>query len=333
MAAATMYVTTAGAGAKDGAAWASAMGYAEWETDVEASAEAGDIYYVAGGTYTLTSDFLTILDGTAVAPIKIIGVNSGTTNEPPVAADWATGDNRPLITDTTNAYTFTFNNYWEIRNIRITGSDIDGIRADTGSLIENCKVSNDSVAERAAISSGGQAKIVNCEAICTNGNAIGAGANNTVVEFCYLHDSKTGINCNGTDNFFIAFNIIDTVSSYGVNTGNSALHLVITNNTIYSGTAKGVGTIGIYAGTTCTNYTVTHNIITDFETGVSFGDTSSNSGYFNYNDYYDNTTDRVNTPTGNNDVDVNPEFTTPGSDFSLQSTSDLINAGIDLLGT
>ena len=33
MAAATMYVTPAGAGVKDGTTWAKAFGYAEFETD------------------------------------------------------------------------------------------------------------------------------------------------------------------------------------------------------------------------------------------------------------------------------------------------------------
>ena len=74
MAAATMYVTVAGAGDKSGSTWGNAMGLGEWETDVEATAEAGDIYYLEAGTYTLTNAFSTALDGTDVAPIKIIGV-------------------------------------------------------------------------------------------------------------------------------------------------------------------------------------------------------------------------------------------------------------------
>ena len=86
--AATMYVTVAGAGTKAGTSWANAFGYAEWETDYEGSAEPGDIYYVEDGTYTLTSDFSTARDGTVDSYIKVIGVATGTTNEPPVSSDW-----------------------------------------------------------------------------------------------------------------------------------------------------------------------------------------------------------------------------------------------------
>ena len=93
MAAATMYATVAGAGDKSGDTWAKAMDLAAWQADALNNSESGDIYYVAGGTYALAGGFdCNARIATAAAPISIIGVKSGTTNEPPVIGDWATED-------------------------------------------------------------------------------------------------------------------------------------------------------------------------------------------------------------------------------------------------
>lgn len=72
-AAATMYVTVAGAGGKTGADWANAMSSAEFETDIEGAAEAGDIYYVMSGTYDYSGGAVaTARDGAAANPVTVI---------------------------------------------------------------------------------------------------------------------------------------------------------------------------------------------------------------------------------------------------------------------
>ena len=122
-----------------------------------------------------------------------------------------------------------------------------------------------------------------------------------------MHDSKTGVHMGGTDYIMIADNIIDTVTM-GVQAADGCQSVTIIHNTIYSGSGKGAGSIGIDAGTTCPFWTVFQNIITDFENGVVFDDTSSSTGVWDYNNYFDNTTDRTSVPIGNNDIDTDPAF-------------------------
>ena len=153
MAAATMYVTVAGADDKSGGTWATAMGYAEWETDLEGASEAGDIYYVAGGTYNLTSSLdFNARAGTSLAPICIIGVNSGTTNEPPVYSDWAMGDNRPLLVGG-SYYCMYSGNYSKVFNLRGTATGSYGFLNKGYSVFYNIKSTG--AASTAALRSGG----------------------------------------------------------------------------------------------------------------------------------------------------------------------------------
>ena len=139
MAAATMYVTAAGAGGTDGTDWANAMNLAAWSSDAISSAEAGDIYYVQGGqTYTLAANWIAANDGLVTSPITIIGVNSGTSAEPPTFSDWAIDDaSRPIIA--AGASDFIFDNYWKFKNLSVTTTDSNGFRGDVGPQFENCK--------------------------------------------------------------------------------------------------------------------------------------------------------------------------------------------------
>lgn len=331
-AAATMYVTPAGALAKDGSNWANAMGYAEFETDIEGAAEAGDIYYIAGGTYTLTSDIsCAARDGTAAAPIKFIGVNSGTTNEPPVVADWATGNNRPLFTDTTSSYNFDGADYWQLFNLRMEGSDTACLRTDANSLMVNCKATNDSgTAARSAFTFTTQAgaKFINCEGISTNGVAftLGTGSNNAIL-YCYAHDSVTGISAGGFT-AVIAFNIVDTCSTVGITWATGKDFHILINNTIYN-------CVTGLSSTDNQMCLIMHNIFNDNATiGATF-DALTDTNYDNYNNYEGNGTNPpANLTQGAGDISVDPSFTNAaGGDFSLSTGSGCIDAGIDLLAT
>ena len=119
---ANYYVTVAGAGDNSGDSWANALTVSEFVMSVN-SAIAGDSYYVAGGTYTFGASINTAADGTGSSPISIIGVNSGTTAEPPTVSDYATGSSRPLFS--CGAYTITIDNYWKFLNIRASGTHQD----------------------------------------------------------------------------------------------------------------------------------------------------------------------------------------------------------------
>jgi hypothetical protein len=330
------YVNATGGGLVDGSNWTNAFNYTEWEKSVAAIPTGGatnDTYYFVKGsqTYTLTGDFATAGDGIATLPNYIIGVTAETTAEPPTSADYAYGDDRPLITDATNAYVFEFDNYWIIKNIRMEGSDTYCIKADADSEFNNCYAMNDGAATRYGIQTT-NGKIIDCESVSTNGNALRVSTGSRIL-YCYLHDSPVGIEATVNDQVMCASNVIDTCL-VGINFDADAINNIVVSNTIWNDNKADAGSIGINAGTGCYGWVIAHNTISGFETPIVFGDTSSASGYMDYNNIYDCTNAATNYPAGPNDKAVDPEFAdAAGGNFSLNATSDLINTGIDLLGT
>lgn len=333
MAAATMYVTPAGAGAKNGSNWANAMGLAEFRTDWTGATEAGDIYYILGGTYTTAADLAQSRNASVTAMTKVIGVKSTTTAEPPTAADWAYGDDRPYFVDGARNDNFQMGGYYEVRNLRFLMSGAQVFRIGSGYGI-NLKVVNDSASanQYAAVLVNGNAVLVDCELQSTNGYAINM-TSYSAIRYCYIHDSVIGCNNGSSVYAKIESTIINKVN-IGLVFGNAAFGNQVNHCVIRGGNSKAVGSIGVDVGTGGYGWGFTHNIITDFENGVVFDDTQVLTGYVDYNDYYDNSTDRTNIQVGTNDVDINPSFTdTATGDFSLSSASALLNLGITLLGT
>lgn len=319
MAAATMYVTVSGAGDNSGDSWANAMSYSDWETDMETYAEAGDIYYVAGGTYTLTSDFSCQgNDANATNMIHVIGVNSGTTNEPPTASDHATGDSRPLIA--AGGYAFLIGANWTVRNIRMTTTASNGFYGEGNSIRYNCKCYNSSGSSRPAFFfyNGYSSVFIGCEGQSDNGTAITSSGGGAGIFYCYAHDSVTGFSV-GNGSHPMVGNIADTCTT-GFNFSDKDCNAFI-SNTIYNCTT------GI-SGTTSTNHTFLNNIIDGCTTGVSFtADYDSNIFEFNV---WDNTTDCTNATKGINDITADPSMTDPANgDFSIGSGSNCSDAGID----
>ena len=330
MAANTMYVTVAGAGDKSGMPdWDNAMGYDEWEADAEGSAEAGDIYYVKEGEYSLTRDFTVTAGGGSTAYIVVIGVKTETTNEPPVFSDWAFGTDRPLITCA--GYSFVWDNYTLLYNLRGTGTDDDVFYADSHSRIHNCAANNSGAATRDAIATAGNySSIINCDGQSANGHGLSqpAGAFARIL-FSYGHDSVKGIYVTSGATmilFCIADNCTDGLDMY------EGYAYTVMNNTIYDCSGAGILNRG---GTTMWDSVLINNIVNDCENGISMlGVTETN--FLAYNNIEGSgTADWVNGPADygadhwetNND----PKFTTAGSDFSLQSDSDCREAGMSMI--
>jgi hypothetical protein len=321
MAASTMYVTPAGAGTKAGGSWANAMDEAAFEVDIEGGAEAGDIYYVAGGTYTLDSDYLTGRNGGSYSPIKIIGVNSGTTNEPPVLADWATGDNRPLFA--AGAWNFLWNACynWMYYNFRVTTTNAVGFLPALYSISYNVSVNNSSgTSSRTAFYSGSAVNLAVCECVSTNGYGIFTNGGSTHYVCCYIHDSFAGI-IETTSNFNILLNsIIDTCST-GTSLS-STIGKVYMNNVFYG------CTVGIVSSST--NGSLFINNIFDGNTKGVVWNTTTNYNLWNFN-CWDNTTDVTNVTKGLSDITGDPAMTNPASaDFSLQDGSNCLDTGLDV---
>jgi hypothetical protein len=282
------YVTTAGAGAKDGAAWASAYGMAEFRDYLQDSAPTDLVCYVQSGTYTFGEAIAFYTAGTATTPVKIIGVNSGTTaTETSVSAttDYAYGSNRPVFAMEGNAFVAPAYAILMNLNFTMTNANMDLVTLGTNGYIYNCYVYNNSSTNgKYAIKLANYSSACNCEARCTNGQGIGLSTYCYAVS-CYIHDcsgaSGTGLYFGG--NGAVANGcIIDTCTlgmSFG---GNGAQHII--NNIIYNSTS-----IGIKA-TSATNMCFINNIISQCAIGLQW---SANSGYLNLwkNNLLNNTDD------------------------------------------
>lgn len=309
MAAATMYVTVAGAGDKSGSSWSNAMDLAAWEADVVPNAEAGDVYnlYSDGDdVYTITGSLACDNDGTSTAPIYVIGVSDQGT--PPTEA---TGSARPTIAIGANA--LSFDNYWQIRGFQFTGTGTNVARGDEFTIIRNCKGINSSgSADRIMFRlGGGSAKVIACEAICTNGRAVFIGGNYQMVVGCYIHDSKVGILTGNSIGGTCLFNIFDSCSDTGLSLGITTGHsLAIAHNTFYS-TVTGIYGNDLHGGL------IWGNIVSDCSAAAATWDANYADNVFDFNDWYNNTT-TTNVTKGDNDQTVDPQFTdAPNGDFSI----------------
>jgi len=268
------YVTPAGAGAKNGATWATAFDLAAWKTHAEGSASPGDIYYVAGGTYTLTGNWDTSSqDGTAASPITIIGVKTGTTAEPPTVDDWADGTDRPLIACVANS--FKLETYWTIKNFRFTGSAYWFTTFKDGCIVDNCKFTKTESGYALEIHSNNS--IINCE-IQSASVCIRTQGYNKIIG-CYFHDSPDGVFFDYADGNLILSCIFDTISTEAIR-GNGKQAMMIINNTFYNcGHA--------ISETTGRGWVVLNNIVSDCTDGFEWT-TATVNNYYDYNNYYNN---------------------------------------------
>jgi hypothetical protein len=330
-AAATMYVTPAGAGNKSGSSWSNAMGLTELIADLSGADEAGDIYYLAGGTYTLTGSSAFYANGTDTNPISIIGVNSGTTNEPPTSSDWAYGDNRPLITQ--GGYYWNTNDraIYFIRNLRSSGSGYFGwnlISAVASNIKATC-----TNATGGCIYSYPSGLITNCEATNSKADGNAFTLNGGAIIASYAHDSAYCFSMKADSNGPVSIinSVADTCSTTGIYADITAYtQKNIIGNVIYSG-----GT-GIDFGTGTGNATSTpafaiNNVIDNFTTGMAV---SAASGFAisNYNILSNNTTDYSNVVQGPNDLVSDITFNDAANgDFTITSSSGVhLAAGLKL---
>ncbi len=298
-----LYVTVAGAGDNSGTTWANAMALADWETDAgtACASEAGDKYYVEEGTYTLTEAWNCPNDGTTTNMIEITGVKSGTTNEPPVLADWAFTTARPLIAAAAN--TFDFDDRWLIRNIQVTTTAAEGISASISSYIENIKSTNSSgTGDRMAIvidSAGGQ--VLFSEAVATNGRAIQLNTQ-AIAYGNYVHDSVNGIDsgAGGSGISVYMFNVVDTMSGTGFRIFGGASRII--SNTVSA------CAIGIELSNETHNIVI-NNLIDSSSTGGIEADALLDSNILDWNNYNGNLADVTNVTKGFNATAVDPQFT------------------------
>jgi hypothetical protein len=328
--AANMAVMQTSSGDASGNGWGNAMGLVEFYTDVNASAEVGDVYYVAGGTYTLTGNWAIARSGTAALPISVIGVKTGTTNWPPVASDCATEPNDPL-SPWIDANTFNFGfsgDYWIFKNLRVETKALSGFRTYAYAIVQNCLSHNISatIDQVAFFNNTGDSTFIGCEASCDKGPCF--STYKARILNCYAHDSVgSGFFLTTTNNILIGnktkncgtglsagINVVGTFGNY------------IANNTIYN-SATGI------RGTTGHSNTFVNNIISNCTNGALWT-TNELNNYWNYNCFGNNTYDVNLVTTGAKDLlATDPQFVDAANgDFRLKSTSPCLNNGMPTWG-
>lgn len=326
MAAATMYVTRTGSGGSPngGTSWDDAFSMAEFKTDYEGSCEAGDIYYLRddGTDWGIAEDLYPFADGTATAPIKIIGVKSGTTATPPTSADWATGGDRPVIA--MSSYYFSLRDYYMLFNFEFTGTDSNILLVDSYNTVFNVKCTNSSeIAGRDAIhSSTTPYNIIGCDLASTEGCAFGiTGSDFGNLVGCYLHDSEYGAELDAWST--IALCVISKCDTYGINIVDRTGSLVI-NNTLWG---NGSGT-GIY-GTSGGGNAFINNIIDNWTTEANYTSVVP-SNFWAFNCWGDAAPTRTNITPYLGNVDSDPSLSNPAAeDFSIDTNSSADDAAVD----
>jgi len=319
---ATKYVTPNGAGSKDGSDWSNAYDYSAFETYYEGSLAAGDVIYIKpesdGSGFSLTSDLTPFVAGTITAPVKIIGVKKETTNTPPVGSDYAYGTDRPLFT--CGAYNFAIGSYFQVMNLRFTGSATDyttGTSTGDYCLVVNCKATNTSSGY--ALQLDNYSTVIGCEVDAASDIALRLDVGGRAI-YCNIRDSSSGASFAAATHGTAYGCIISGCSTNGMTAGTN---FAVINSTIYdcsTGINGGAYNLGI----------LINNIINCHEggqTGVSY-DSGHPYQYADYNCWY-NDTDVVNFTKGPHAVNSDPKLKDPANDdFTLDTGSPCFDAGM-----
>lgn len=261
---------------------------------------AGNTVHVKAGTYTIGGAVSMTAAGTAALPIEIIGYNAARNDTPGFAS-------QPLLAFAAN--TSLFGAYVNFYNFNVTTTSVYGFNIGTASLARNCKSTNSSVsAGRQAIFGNSANLVFGCEAVSTVGEALRLADDNGKAVGNYLHDSTNGIvGTTSPIGMIILGNIVDNCTASAINTGSTSNSVLIANNTLY-GNPTPAGTGIAMPATTGRGCVVINNIISNFAIGID-SNTSAPSNFFDYNNFFNNTTNRTNVNAGPNDTALDPGFT------------------------
>jgi hypothetical protein len=278
--------------------------------------------WIKNGNYTGAETINLTADSSSTTRLVIEGYNSTRGDKP-------TGATRPVFN--MGSYTITLGDYCDIYNVIVNGTGASTLTLGAGSRGGNLKIINTSTtANRIGISFGTLGTIYACEVVSYLG--YGTNSSNTcAIHGCYAHDSAVGYRYTGTLNMNITNSIsaCNTVSAVAL-TGAATQVSMISGNTFY-GSATKVGE-GISLADGATGIRLFNNIIAGFVTGVNHGTAGSKATLSDYNDYYNNTTDVTNLVLGDNDVDVDPAFTSVSEvtgSTATYATKTLTDAGAD----
>ena len=281
------------------------------------------IYIKNTGTMTISENITSAnKQGTDARQCLLEGYNA-------TRGDAPAGNNRPLINLGANSWDFDQNcQRWSINHLRFTSSSTNAMATANASIVQNCKFSSTGGSGKYAVLSGGNfvtpqsgVIFIDCEITNPGGTAVGLATQSyvggmTIMIGCWIHDCLLGMSRQGSN--FQSVYLMDCIfqnCSNSALTGISITYKFIKNCTFYgasipTGTAVNV----TFAPVGCVWI---NNIFYGWSFAIGLG-TGSQALYADYNNFFNNTTDRLNAVAGPHDTALDPQFVAVGSNnFSV----------------
>jgi len=272
------------------------------ESEFFNSVVAGNTIWVKYGTYNYGETTFSASNGTADAPIKLLGYNTTRGDKP-------TGISRPTLAQ--GVYRLFCGQYWEVGNFITTGTSATIFLNGYYGKAYNLKVLNtSSTAGRAAFQANAQyGRAYNIEAISLWGNAYVDGYECSLL-YSYLHDSVNLVSVTADGSTLIG-NIFESPQTAAIS---SDRVFTLLNNTFFGASNK-TG-IGLSLTGTAQKPLILNNIFSGFTTAISHATAGQTGTLEDYNDFYNNTADYtsggVATALNTNDQTLDPGFINEG---------------------
>ena len=261
----------------------------------------GNKVYLKNGTYTITSTWNSAT-GSDALPIEWEGYNIA-------RGDLPTGATRPFITNP-SGFQFAMGWYNNISSIIFSTVDNTGYQIGYVTVAKDCKfISTSAVSTAGACWVGQQCRFIRCEVTAPLCRGL-TSFNDVYLQGCYIHDCVIGIRLASNPTV-----IEDTVfknCQTGIYTNSSNFKII--NNTFYG--AQTPTGIGIDFGGNGAHL-VANNIFYGLTTAVT-SSVNQKSVFMMNNNFFNNTTNRVNVDVGVGDIALNPAFVdAPNGNFAV----------------
>lgn len=304
---ADLYMTVTGAGVKDGSDPDNAFDWDAFRAWTVTGFVVGDMVYAESGDYTPTSTPSENADGTAAAPLSLIGI----TNLSDLTS-FAQGNDRPFFDFSASAGEYlSFDNYWRVGNVRsLTDSGWAAIRVDAAGLVWNCDARELGGGYGIRLN-GNDAAAFSCSAQAPDGIGAIRAYLYTVVQDCDLSDSPIGVRCTGARMSILGNLIRDCTIGIDCRVYNQ---INIVGNTLYNGTTGILGSDNQWCR-------IVSNIISGFTTPANWTVSAEPSNYWDWNVWH-NSASPTRVTKGPNAINADPKFVdAAGGDFRVQLAS------------
>ena len=248
---------------------------------------AGNIFYIKSGTYTLSESIAASYNASVTNGVFVIGYNTTRDDNP-------TGDNRPLLAF--GSLSLTLGQFWQLRNIRVTGTSANLVTLARGVNIVNSSVINDSTtASRVSVNHASGVNdvcMILLEAACYRGSAYFQGNGSGLFMFaCLLRDSTFCYSISAVGQVVYMFGcLIVGGRTRGLSSSSSTNYLRVWSCTFYGAESK----LGVGAYHTNGNSDIYINcVFYGLDTGIELG-TDDNTTFVGWCDFYNCTAEVTN---------------------------------------